>query len=181
MDSRGVFIFFCLLAMDSNLDAQTVFVVPKNPEPVKTSIKTFTSDPAMVAVSEAGIFPADIHEEVEIIDEKSLFFSATTGAPLDPGGEPSNGVRFYSFLLRPNEKLSLRLEAERSNRVGMQFLTPSKPGKMSAQFTRLDRMPKTLKSSKQYITNIMDEPYKVVLMVFGTVNHWFKLEIKRSV
>ncbi|MFZ1615520.1 MAG: hypothetical protein WAT51_15190, partial [Holophaga sp.] len=71
-------------------------------------------------------------------------------------------------------------KAEAANRVGMQFLPPIKQDKMVTQYKRLEMMPKTLRCSFQEITNVTTEPYNAVLMVYGCINHWYKVEIQRS-
>ena len=139
-----------------------------------------------VSVSNTKLPPSEgktsvpVADTITLIEEKTLEFDGSMALPADPGGEISNGVRFYSFIIQPKEKLSLRLKAEAANRVGMQFLPPEVQDKMASQYQRLKLMPKTLSSSFQEITNITNEPYHAVLMVFGRVNHWFKVEIKRS-
>ncbi len=154
----------------------------------------FSSLPVLLRAQAVGVAPSNtklpssegktsvpVPDEVTLIEEKSLEFDATLGAPPDPGGDPSNGVRFYSFVLKPKEKFEARLKAEVSNFVGMKALRPVKDDKMVTQFFRHDRMPRTLQSSRFDITNVTSEPYTLVLMVYGRINTWYKVEIHRSI
>lgn len=127
-----------------------------------------------------GIHFVAVPEGVTSIEEKELAFDATLRAPRDPSGDQSNGVRFYLFTLKPKEKLSLKMEAENVNHIGMEFLQPSKPDRMLREFARLNTMLKTVKSSRQDIRNITNEPYQVALMVYGRMHHWFKVQVTRT-
>jgi len=140
----------------------------------------FTTPPDSPATSKEGIHPSDVDETVTLIEEKTLFFDASLGVHADPGGGPTNGVRFYAFVLKPKEKMSLRLKAEDSNRVGMEFMSPAKTDPMAREFARLNFMPKVLRSSRMEIKNITNQAYTLVLMAYGQVNHWYKIEIQRS-
>lgn len=62
----------------------------------------------------------------------------------------------------------------------MEFLMPAKTDPMIREFTRLRFMPKVLRSSRMDIKNITDQPYTLVLMAYGRINHWYKIKIERS-
>ncbi len=173
-----------ILALAPVLSAQMEITSVKNNKttPVATiDGAVFTTPPETVVSDRNGIHVIAMSENVTTIEEKSLAFDATLTAPRDPSGDTSNGVRFYSFTLKPKEKISLQLKAESANHVGMDFLKPSKADRMIGEFKRLEYMPKTLKSSRQEIKNVTDEPYQVVLMVYGRMQHWFKLSVSRSI
>jgi len=116
-----------------------------------------------------------------LIEEKSLEFdsNARAFAPPEPGGDRANGAKFYAFELAPKERLSIQLKGESSNHLGMRTVRPVVPDEMKSQYERSDRVPKALRSSRFDIQNITEKPYTVVLMVYGTVNYWYKLAIER--
>jgi len=169
--------FFLISVM---LPAQAVTTTTPNQAQIASDPTVFTTPQGSPATSSAGIHPFEINDNITLIDEKSLFFYASLGIHSDPGGDATNGVRFYSFVLKPKEKMSLRLKAEDSNRVGMEFMSPAKTDPMAREFARLNFMPKVLRSSRMDIKNITDQPYMLVLMAYGRINHWYKIEIKRS-
>ncbi len=115
-----------------------------------------------------------------LIEEKGLEYDANMRGYHDPSGDSANGALFYAFELGSKEKLSVQLKAENSGHLAMMAVTPNTPDKMQTQFARLDRMPRALRSSRFEIQNVTDGPYTVVLMVYGTVDHWFKLSIERK-
>jgi hypothetical protein len=118
--------------------------------------------------------------EETLIEEKSLEFDANLRGYHDPAGDGANGALFYAFNLAEKEKLSVQLRGENSAHLAMMVVAPTQPDKMRTQFARLERMPRALRSSRFEIQNIADGPYTVVVMVYGTINYWFKLSIERK-
>lgn len=173
----------CFIFGSAELSAQiSITQSPKNnaAAPLAVTGVVFTTPENMSVSDKNGIHFMSIPENVTSIEEKELAFNATFRAPRDPSGDQSNGVRFYAFILNPKESLALQLEAENPNHVGMKFLQPSKPDGMRSQYMRLDNMAETLRCSRQDIRNVTSESYKVVLMVYGRMQHWFKVRITRS-
>jgi hypothetical protein len=119
-------------------------------------------------------------QEEKVIEEKTLEFDANISAPPDPGGDKANGACFYAFVLAPKEQLTVKLKGEDANHLGMIACRPAVADKMTSQFERSERVPKALRSSRFEMQNITSEPYTVVVMVYGTVNHWFKLTVERK-
>ena len=118
--------------------------------------------------------------EETLIEEKSLEYDSNLRGYHDPSGDSANGGLFYAFNLVVNEKLSIRLQGENSAHLAMMLVEPTQPDKMRTQFARIARMPRALRSSRVEVQNITDGPYTIVLMVYGTINHWFKLNIERK-
>ena len=115
-----------------------------------------------------------------LIEEKTLPFDMSINAPPDPGGEPSRGGKFYTFVLKPKEKLFVKLVAEESNHLGMLAVRPAHPDKMITEYIRLDRMPRALRSSQFQVQNTTDAPYSFVVMVYGGTGYWYKLKLERK-
>ena len=174
---RIMILYFACIAM---LNAQALPATANGGKQMGAELQTYSTPSDFQVTSSDGIHPVEINENIKYINEKSLFFDASLGVHADPGGSISNGVRFYSFRLQPKEKLFVQLTAEDSNRVGMEFLMPAKTDPMIKEFTRFKYMPKALRSSRMEIKNITEQPYTLVLMTYGQVNHWYKIEIKRS-
>lgn len=170
-----------ILAQNVAIGSSNVAVGPSVTSNTTSDLATFTTPSDFSATSGNGVHPSVISDFVKLIDEKSLYFDSALGVHASPGGDPSNGVRFYSFTLKPKEKLALRLRSEDSGRVGMEFLSPDKNDKMVTEFKRMSLMPKALRSSRLEVKNITQEPYTLVLMAYGVVNHWYKIEINRSI
>ncbi len=179
---KDIHLAVCLLVWTASLSAQEVNITAKGAAATgaTTGGPVFTTPPDAVVSDSSGAHFMAIADTVTSIEEKELAFDATLRAPRDPSGDQSNGVRFYLFTLKPKEKVSLKLEAENPNHVGMEFLQPSKPDKMQREYARLNMMLKTVKSSRQEIRNITSEPYQVGLMVYGRMHHWFKVHITRT-
>jgi len=118
--------------------------------------------------------------EVKLIEEKSLEHDANLEAPATPGGNPSNAAKYFAFELAPKEKLSVKLQPEDPNQVGLMAIRPVTPDKMRFQYERLDRIAKPLRSSRFEIENVTEAPYIVVLMVHGHSNYWYRLAIERK-
>ncbi len=76
--------------------------------------------------------------------------------------------------------MTLRMTSETSERMGMEFLIPDKSDKMSKEFMRINYMPNPLKRTQAEVKNITDDPYTLVLAVYGFVNNWYKVDIKRA-
>lgn len=179
---KNLHLVACLLVWAVSLSAQEVNITSVGAAAPSTTTggPVFTTPPETVVSDNSGAHFMVIADSITSIEEKELAFDATLRAPRDPSGDQSNGVRFYLFTLKPKEKLSLKLEAENPNHVGMEFLQPSKPDRMQREYARLNMMAKTLKSSRQEIRNITSEPYQVGLMVYGRMHHWFKVHITRT-
>jgi hypothetical protein len=123
----------------------------------------------------------DVPDEVTVVEEASLVFRASSVGHLhDPGGDRADGIRFYTFKLKPKEKLSVKMEAEDANRIGMYPAAPDKPDGMFPQFTRLQRQPKTLLSSRFDITNVTGETYPLTVVVYGHCNYHYRLHLTRT-
>lgn len=156
-------LFCCCLVGIPRLDAQTVTITNGEKIPYKD-----------------GKGARLVRSEERLIEEQSLEYDANMRSYHDPSGDSANGALFYAFELASKEKLSVQLKGENSGHLAMMAVPPTTPDKMQTQFARLDRMPRALRSSRFEIQNVTDGPYTVMLMVYGTVDHWFKLNIERK-
>lgn len=161
------------------LRAVTEFSLPGG-TPLGKDSHTFTTPDSHVSTSDSGIHPIDIPPQITLIDEKTLYFNSSVRMRAEGALRSSNGVRFYAFTLKPGEKMTLRMTSETSERMGMEFLIPDKSDKMSKEFMRINYMPNPLKRTQAEVKNITDDPYTLVLAVYGFVNNWYKVDIKRA-
>lgn len=171
------FVFLLVSMIIAPLTAQTL----TNENTISVSPNIFTSATDFPATSNSGFHSSTINDDIKFIKEKTLWFDASFGAPTSPGGDQSNGVRFYSFNMKPKEKIFFKMKSENANQIGMQLLKPGKPDKMLLEYARLSRMPKSLRSSQMEVKNITDDNYTIVLFVYGSVSYWYEIEIIRSI
>lgn len=133
-----------------------------------------------------------------IIEEKSLDFqSEIIGTPQSqtiPGNnnvgmhskmterteDPANAAKFYGFILKPSEKLHIKLEGETDGKITMKFLPKNRTDSMTPQVRQANMAPIPLRKSKINIKNTTQEPYQVVLMLYGQANYPYILKIKRD-
>jgi len=92
--------------------------------------------------------------------------------------EMGNGIRLYSFELKPKEGLKLKLKSEDSKLL-MRFLMPTSPDAFGKDIRRANLAPIPVRRSQISITNSTDKPTKALLMLTGPVNYKFKIEIQR--
>jgi len=157
---------FCLSALSATLCAQTITVSPVHG--------------ATKLDFEKGQSSQVVEREITEINVKSIGFDTSMDYLIDPGGQRAQGGNFYTFHLAPKETISLKLTAEDANRFGMMACAPVHPDKMNLEFMRLDRMPRSLRSSKFSVQNITGEPYAFTMMVYGAADFWYKLKIDRK-
>jgi hypothetical protein len=121
-----------------------------------------------------------VDKATKAIEEKSLIFDGHLHAMAEPGGDRPNGCRMYCFNLDPKETIHFILTSESANHVGMYIIRPTKQDAMVGEFERIKRIAKSLRSSNFHIQNVTGEPYQIILMVYGSVNYAYKLQIERS-
>ncbi|WP_257307339.1 hypothetical protein [Geothrix campi] len=139
-----------------------------------------------------------VADDQTVIEAKSLILQAgvlgTAQSQAQPGQRPlgpgssmadlatdmPNAFRCYGFVLGVGEKLRLRLQGQTEGRIFMKFLPKRPADAMASQVRRANLMPAPSRASRIEITNIMDKPYQVALMLYGQANYPYTLVIERT-
>ena len=89
-------------------------------------------------------------------------------------------MRLYGFMLAPGEEISFKMKGESATKLAMRLAQPFVPNGMTPPIQKVNRMPRPLRSSRITIKNILPDPFKLVLMVYGEAGFKYRIEINRA-
>jgi hypothetical protein len=167
-------------------------VTGTNPAPVSKS--TDEESTSVVPVAEETLFI-----EAPSLIKNSVLLGRTqmqTKDYVDPGGsrrsagfsnesstdnaEQVSALRLYGFTLAPGEEITLKMKGESTTKLAMRLASPNVPDGMTPTIQKINRMPRPLRSSRITLKNILAEPFKMVLMVYGEAGYKYRIDIKRA-
>lgn len=103
----------------------------------------------------------------------------TRNGMIDMETDSSNGIRLYSFIVQPKEKLRFKLKSEDSKLI-MRFLTPTTQDVFTKEIRRANIAPAPLRRSRIAISNNTGKIVEAVLMLTGPVNYSYRVDIQRE-
>ncbi len=117
--------------------------------------------------------------------ESSTAGARSSAAYVEDSRSKDNGLKLYRFMVAPGETLTTKVESDAAEVVTQRFgllsgpsFTPSAVSK--GEINRINRLSRQQRTTKIEFKNFEGRPFPLLLIVYGSVGHPYKIHIART-
>lgn len=106
--------------------------------------------------------------------------SGFTNESSTDNAEQVTAMRLYGFTLAKGEEITIKMKGDSATKLAMRLAPPNIPDGMTPTLQKINRMPRPLRSSRITLKNILLEPFRFVLMIYGEAGYKYRIDITRT-